>query len=89
MTPANAVMRKQEFFVHRSFSDSQIAGGLHLLSEVLRAALFAATFVAEFTATRLPEMSFMQRFGYALWRVTLPACVFTSAIYWVIWGGLG
>jgi hypothetical protein len=73
--------------MHRTYTDAQIAGGLQLISEAVLAAVFAATFVAEFTATRFPELNFVQRFGYAFLRFTLPACVFTSAIYWVIWGG--
>jgi hypothetical protein len=74
--------------VHRTYTDAQIAGGLQLISEALLAALFAATFVAEFTATRFPELSFPRRFAYAFWRFTLPASLFPLAIYWVIWGGL-
>ena len=58
-------MREQEFFVHRTYTDAQIAGGLQLIPDALLAALFAATFVAEFTAARFPEMSFVQRFVYA------------------------
>jgi hypothetical protein len=73
--------------MHRTYTDAQIAGGLQLISEVLLAAVFAATFVAEISAARFPGLNFVQRFGYAFWRFTLPACVFTSGIYWVIWGG--
>ena len=72
--------------MHRTYTDAQIASGLQLISEALLAAVFAATFVAELTAARFPEMSFVQWFINALWRFTLPACLFSSAIYWVIWG---
>lgn len=52
--------------MHRTYTDTQIAGGLQLISDALLAALFAATFVAEFTAARFLEMSFVQRFVYGL-----------------------
>ena len=85
MTPAKAVMRTQESFVHRIYPDLQLSRALREISEALFAAVIGATVVALFSGAQLPGRNFSERFAYYLWRYTLPACVFTSAIYWV-WG---
>jgi hypothetical protein len=71
--------------MHRTYSDVQLSPGLQLISEGLFAAVFAATLVAAVSSAQLPGKNFVERFGYYLWRYTLPACIFSSAIYWFIW----
>jgi hypothetical protein len=65
-----------------------LSPSLQLISEGLFAAIFAATFVAAISRVQLPNSNFVERFVYYLWRYTLPACIFSSVIYWFVWGHL-
>jgi hypothetical protein len=61
-----------------------LSPSLQLISE----GLFAAIFVAAISRAQLPNSNFVERFVYYLWRYTLPACIFSSVIYWFVWGHL-
>ncbi|MGB9473900.1 MAG: hypothetical protein WCE87_02395 [Candidatus Udaeobacter sp.] len=75
-------------FVQPVDSDVQLSPTLQLISEALFAAVVGATVVAALSGAQLPGKNFIERFVYYLWRYTLPACVFSIAIFWVVWGGL-
>jgi hypothetical protein len=87
MTPVNAMVRKQELFVHRIFGDSELADLLQLISISILAALLATTLMAGSTADRFPQMTFSRRFANLFFRLALPTCIVAAAIYWLLWGG--
>lgn len=72
--------------MHGTYTNVRLSPALDLISEGLFAAVFAATLVAAVSSAQLPGKNFVERFGYYLWRYTLPAGMFSSAIYWFIWG---
>lgn len=61
---------------------------LPIVEEALLASFVAALLLAITTTPRLREMSFTSRFLYVLWRYALPACVLTSAVYWLLFAAL-
>jgi hypothetical protein len=73
------------FFAADLQSFSLIAGQAlcAALASICATALFAAT-----AADRFQGVNFKRRFFFLLWRYTLPAGVFSFAIYWLIRGGL-
>jgi hypothetical protein len=50
------------------------------------ASLLATGLVAATSAQRFKGMNFPQRFAFILWRYTLPAGVFSLAMYWFVFG---
>lgn len=52
----------------------------------LFASLLATGLVAATSAQRFKGMKFPQRFAFILWRYTLPAGVFSLAMYWLVFG---
>jgi hypothetical protein len=73
--------------VQRTYPDVELSPNLRLICESLFAAVIVATLVATVSSAQLPGKNFVERFVYYLWRYTLPACLFSFAI-WVIWGRL-
>ena len=64
--------------------------GFTLLTAQALCAMFASVLatglVAATSAQRFKGMKFPQRFAFILWRYTLPAGVFSLAMYWLVFG---
>jgi hypothetical protein len=89
MTPGNAVMQTREFLMYGSFIE--LSAFSFLTAQVfcaLFASVLATDLVALTSAERFEGMNFRQRFAFILWRYTLPAGVFSLAMYWFVFGHL-
>jgi hypothetical protein len=72
-----------------TWSVSQFATLFWLASQVLCAvcaSVFATALVVTVSPQRFEGMTFKQRFVFVLWRYTLPAAVFSFAVYWLLFG---
>jgi hypothetical protein len=70
-------------------SGAQFATLFWLASQVLCAicaSVFATVLVVTVSPQRFEGMTFKQRFVFVLWRYTLPAAVFSFAVYWLLFG---
>lgn len=78
-------------FLMRTFFASEVQGFSLLAAQAfcaLLASICATALFAAIAVDRFQGFNFKRRFFFVLWRYTLPAGVFSSVIYWVIWGGL-